>query len=77
MWGVLSNLAFIRYFGRLHLGEISGLNTSLTVFASAVGPVLFSLGADFFGTYQAASVLCVVVLCVLLVSAVVIREEHR
>jgi len=76
LWGVLSNLAFIRYFGRLHLGEISGLNTALTVFASAIGPVLFSLGADLFGTYHAASVLCVLALCALLVSAVLIREKQ-
>jgi MFS family permease len=76
LWGVLSNLAFIRYFGRLHLGEISGLNTSLTVFASALGPVLFSLGADLFDTYRAAAILCALVLVVLLVAAVVIGEPR-
>ena len=46
LWGMLSNLAFVRHFGLLHLGEISGLNTSVTVFASAIGPLLFSLGKD-------------------------------
>jgi MFS family permease len=75
LWGVLSNLAFIRYFGRLHLGEISGLNTSLTVFASALGPVLFSLGADLFGTYRAAAILCALILVALLVAAVAISES--
>ena len=69
LWGVLSNLAFIRHFGRLHLGEISGLNTALTVFASAAGPVLFSLGYDWAGSYRAPALLCTVGLAVLLVTA--------
>ena len=55
LWGVLSNLAFIRHYGALHLGEISGFNTAITVFASAVGPVAFSLANDAFGTFEAAA----------------------
>jgi MFS family permease len=69
LWGVLSNLAFVRHFGRLHLGEISGLNTALTVFASAVGPVLFSLGYDWVGSYRAPAFACTVGLGVLLLVA--------
>jgi len=76
LWGVLSNLAFIRYFGRLHLGEISGMNTSLTVFASAIGPALFSIGTDLFGTYQAAEWICLGGLFVLLIGAMWIRQEE-
>ena len=45
LWGVLSNLTFIRFFGPKHLGEISGFSSSLTVFASAIGPAAFSLGS--------------------------------
>ena len=43
LWGTLANLVFIRHYGPKHLGEISGLNPTLTVFASAIGPVLLSL----------------------------------
>ena len=68
LWGVLSNLAFIRQFGSLHLGEISGLNTAITVFASAIGPVSFSLANDAFDSFAAAAYVCgaalVVLLCV-------------
>ena len=53
LWGVIANLSFIRHFGRAHLGEISGLNMAVSVFASAIGPVFFSLGYDAFGTYHA------------------------
>lgn len=77
LWGVLSNLAFVRSFGRLHLGEISGLNTSLTVFASAVGPLLFSAGQDWFGTYNAAVALCLGFNGMLLATAFTLREPNR
>lgn len=76
LWGVLSNLAFVRSFGRLHLGEISGLNTSLTVFASAVGPLLFSAGQDGFGTYDAAVALCLGLNGLLLLAAFTLREPQ-
>ena len=76
LWGVLSNLAFVRSFGRLHLGEISGLNTSLTVFASAVGPLLFSAGQDWFGNYDAAVALCLCLNGLLLFAAFTLREPQ-
>jgi len=76
LWGVNSNLVFIRFFGPLHLGEISGLNTSLTVFASAVGPAAFSLGLDYLGSYDEAVKVCLVLLSVLLVAAVLLRQEE-
>lgn len=74
LWGVLSNLAFVRHFGRLHLGEISGLAMSLTVFSSAVGPVLFSLGLDALGSYAAAIWLCLGLNAALLVAALSLRQ---
>jgi cyanate permease len=77
LWGVISNLAFIRFYGAINLGAISGLNTSLTVFASAVGPAAFSLGLDTMGSYNAAIKVCLALLLVLLVAALVIRQEER
>lgn len=72
LWSVLSNLAFIRNFGPLHLGEISGLCTAVMVFASAIGPALFSLGLDQSGSYAAAEWLCIAGLLLLLAAAIVI-----
>ncbi|MGR8947818.1 MAG: MFS transporter [Gammaproteobacteria bacterium] len=69
LWGLLSNLAFIRHFGRAHLGEISGFNIAIAVFASAIGPLLFSVGFDYFGTFAAALWLCIVLTAALFVVA--------
>ncbi len=75
LWGMLSNLAFVRHFGLLHLGEISGLNTSVTVFASAIGPLLFSLGKDLGGSYDVAALICVSGLVVLLIAAALVKDR--
>jgi cyanate permease len=75
LWSVTSNLAFIRNFGPLHLGEITGLCTAIMVFASAIGPALFSLGLDYFGSYAAAMWVCIVALVLLLGFAVVVDQR--
>ena len=76
LWSVTSNLAFIRYFGPLHLGEITGLCTSIMVFTSAIGPAMFSLGVDWFGSYAAAEWLCVAGLLALLVFAIILPQQE-
>lgn len=76
IWAALSNLAYIRFFGRQHLGQISGLSMSLIVFGSAVGPALFSLGFDEFGTYHVAVWLSLAVLVALLIAAVIIPQDE-
>lgn len=76
LWGVISNLAYIRFYGPLNLGAISGLNTSLTVFASAIGPAAFSLGLDIFGSYAVAIQVSIGFVLCLLVAAVLIPQNE-
>ena len=53
-WYVLMAVTWPRYFGRRHLGAITGFFMALVVFASAVGPWLFSLALSFTGAYGPA-----------------------
>ena len=76
LWGVISSLAFIRFYGPLHLGEISGFNTSVTVFASAIGPAAFSLALDSFGYYGAAVKICMVALITLIIAAFLLPQKE-
>ena len=76
IWAALSNLAYIRFFGRQHLGQISGLSMSLIVFGSAVGPALFSVGYDAFGTFHTTVWLSLAVLVALLIAAVIIPQDE-
>ena len=74
LWGVLANLTFIRHYGPKHLGEISGLNASLTVFASAIGPLLFSLAFDITGTFAAGPMLSIMALVALFAAVFFIKQ---
>lgn len=76
LWSVLSNLAYIRNFGSLHLGAISGLSASVTVFGSAIGPALFSVGLDLSGNYQVPEMICLGGLVGLLVAAIAIPQRE-
>mgnify|MGYP005844644961 CR=1 FL=1 len=52
-FGSLSAIVYPRFFGRQHLGAISGLFMMVIVAASAVGPFLFSLADSYLGGYRA------------------------
>jgi MFS family permease len=51
MNGVLKSGVYAYYFGRSHLGSITGFATTLAVIGTATGPVSFALGFDHFGSY--------------------------
>jgi len=72
MYSVLSAVAFPRYFGRKHLGAISGFNMSMIVFGSAIAPLIFSLSKTQTGSYHHAGMfsLSVAVLIFLLATRV-------
>jgi MFS family permease len=60
-------------YGRTHLGRIQGVAQALTVFASAVGPLLLAWCADATGSYAAAFYALAATLVLLTVAAVVVR----
>ena len=75
--GLLQSITWPNFFGRLHLGAISGFGFSLTVFASAVGPWLFSLSFAQTGSYRAAGIGCLIAVAALLASAFRADDPQR
>ncbi|MHC5082934.1 MAG: MFS transporter [Planctomycetota bacterium] len=67
LWGVLFNVTFPRFFGRDHLGAISGLNMSIQVIASAIGPWLFSVIKTGLGSYRIAAMLMLILPAIVLI----------
>jgi MFS transporter, OFA family, oxalate/formate antiporter len=61
MYSVLASVTWPRYFGRKHLGAISGQSIMVIVFASALGPILFSQSLTLFGSYETGGWICFVV----------------
>jgi len=51
-FGLLLQVTWPRFFGRLHLGAVSGMATALTVFASALGPYVFGQVFEVTGSYR-------------------------
>jgi MFS transporter, OFA family, oxalate/formate antiporter len=58
MWGVMMSVTWPRFFGREHLGAVTGFCMSMTVFASAIGPWLFSQSLARGGSYRWACFVC-------------------
>jgi len=58
LFSVLTMVTWPRFFGRLHLGAISGQAAMMMVFGSAIGPIMFSLSLSETGGYGAAAIGC-------------------
>ncbi|MGQ8335204.1 MFS transporter [Sunxiuqinia sp. A32] len=58
LFSVLAAVVWPRFYGREHLGAISGFAMSILVFFSALGPLLFSYSLSIFGGYAVASWIC-------------------
>jgi sugar phosphate permease len=48
----VSNVIWAKYFGRLHLGSITGVTTTILVGSSALGPMPFGIARDALGSYN-------------------------
>ncbi len=57
-FGTLSTVTMPRYFGRIHLGAIAGLEMMVLVIASAIGPSLLAGFNEAFGSYRFGLYLC-------------------
>ena len=54
LYNVLMAVTWPRFYGRENLGKITGFVMAIIVFASALGPTLFSLSATKLGSYSYA-----------------------
>jgi len=69
----IAAVTWAKYFGRRHLGAISGLTMCMIVLFSAVGPVLFSQSLSWTGTYRSAALICLMATAVLLTASFRVR----
>jgi MFS transporter, OFA family, oxalate/formate antiporter len=65
VFGITSNITWPRFFGRKHLGAISGFAAALGVAGSAIGPYVFSFGRDLTGSYALPAAICGLIATVL------------
>ncbi len=69
LFGCLTLVTWPRFFGRKHLGAISGLNMGCMVFTSAIGPPIFGLAENMSGNYRSAFFICILISAVLFIAS--------
>ncbi len=67
LFGVLMSVTWPRFYGREHLGKITGVQMATTVFGSAVGPSVFAWCLKATGGYAVAALAIVAAAVLLLV----------
>ncbi len=48
---IAGDVVYANYFGRTHLGAITGLSSTITAVASGLGPLIYGVGRDMAGNY--------------------------
>jgi len=77
IYSVLSAVAFPRFFGRKHLGAISGFNMSMIVFGSAIAPLIFSLSKTQTGSYYSAGMFSLTIAVLIFLLATRVRNPQQ
>ncbi len=54
---ILGSVVWAMYFGRVHLGSITGFTTMVTITGSALGPMPLGIGRDLLGSYNLALII--------------------
>ena len=77
VWGCLTVVAWPRFYGRKHLGAISGAFMGAQVFASAIGPAVFGMSKSLNGDYTSAAWISVALNLFLLLGATKAVSYYR
>jgi len=69
VWGCLSVVTWPRFYGRKHLGAISGLFMGVVIFASAIGPAFYGISQQITGSYNTSAWVAVLMNLLIFVGA--------
>jgi MFS family permease len=75
--GALSGALYPKWFGIDHIGSIKGIATTANVAASAVGPLILSIGNDVADSYEPIVVACALASAAVAVVALVVPTPAR
>ena len=73
----VSTVVWPTYFGRLYLGSIAGFASTISVAASALGPMPMGVARDVLGSYNATLSLLSILPLSLAVMSLFIRTPHK
>ena len=61
LYRIIMSVLWANYFGRLHLGSITGVAQTIAVGGSALGPLPLGIARDLLGNYEAVILACTVI----------------
>ncbi len=70
MFAVLASVTWPRFYGTRYLGAISSQSVMMVVFASAIGPILFSASLTLTGSYSVAIWICFAIFTSITISGI-------
>ncbi|MBI1297130.1 MFS transporter [bacterium] len=73
----VSTVIWANYFGRLHLGAISGVTTTILVAGSAFGPMPFGIARDLMGSYNFILNISAIIPLFLAIVALFLRRPQK
>lgn len=73
----VSTVVWAAYFGRRHLGSITGLTSTILVAASALGPMPFGIARDLLGSYTTILTVCTIVPLLLALASLLTGRPGR
>lgn len=69
--------AFVRYYGRGHIGAIRGVATALGLAATALGPLYFALGLAWTGSYVMPSAFAAILPALVAIAASFVKPPRK
>lgn len=78
LYRTVANVAWAHYFGRKHLGAISGVASTIMIIGAAVGPIPLGVARDVTGSYNLAlSLLALIPLALSVVSLLWLKPVRQ
>ncbi len=73
----VGSVIWANYFGRKHLGAITGVTSTILIAGSALGPMPMGIARDLLGSYNTALNLLAVIPLLLAVAALFVRKPQK
>ncbi len=77
LFGIMLTVVWPRYYGRKHLGSISGLTMSILVFASSIAPIAFSFLKDLTGSFKTVTIISIIIPVLCIIPALTVHNPQR
>ncbi len=73
----VGSVIWANYFGRKHLGAITGVTSTILIAGSALGPMPMGIARDLLGSYNTALNLLAIIPLILAVAALFVRQPRK